>query len=353
MIVFLLPDFKGGGAQRVSTNLIIGLNKKGYEVGVIVFNKKGPLLGQLPSSVTIYDLETKTFRRSIFPLIKKLKLLKPKLVFSTFGYINVGLLFFRFIIHRDIAIWVREANLPSVSLPNNPYSIIISLGYRLFYKLADKVICTSERMLNEFLNDFKLPISQLEIIPNLVNVAMIQASISNATIYQNDKVNFVAMGRLTYQKGYDLLLHWFSNLNNKNSLLRIIGSGPMEDELKDLTKKLNLSSRVFFVGYIDKPWDMIAASDVFLLPSRWEGMPNAVLESLVCGTRVIATAESGGIQELSKSSKEGAIIVTSSEIEFCKEMEKVKPGKVIKLKDSLLPEMYYLENALEVFSSQL
>ena len=109
----------------------------------------------------------------------------------------------------------------------------------------------------------------------------------------------------------------------------------------------------FFVGYIDKPWDMIAASDVFLLPSRWEGMPNAVLESLVCGTRVIATAESGGIQELSKSSKEGAIIVTSSEIEFCKEMEKIKPGKVIKLKDSLLPEMYYLDNALEVFSSQL
>jgi glycosyltransferase involved in cell wall biosynthesis len=353
LILFLLPDFKGGGAQRVSINLIIGLNKKGYEVGVIVFNKQGPLLGQLPSSVTLYDLETKTFRRSIFPLIKKLKLLKPKLVFSTFGYINIGLLFFRFIIPEDIAIWVREANLPSVSLPNNPHSIIISLGYRLFYKLADKVICTSERMLNEFVNDFKLPISQLEIIPNSVNVAMIQANISNATIYQNDKVNFVTMGRLTYQKGYDLLLHWFSNLHNKNSLLRIIGSGPMEDELKVLAKKLNLSSRVFFIGYIDKPWDMIAASDVFLLPSRWEGMPNAVLESLVCGTRVIATAESGGIQELSKSSKEGAIIVTSSEVEFCKEMEKIKPGKVIKLEDSLLPKMYYLENALEVFSSQL
>jgi glycosyltransferase involved in cell wall biosynthesis len=353
LILFLLPDFNGGGAQRVALNLIIGLNKRGYEVRVIIFNKKGPLLSELPASVIVYDLQTKTLRRSLFPLMRKIKLLNPKLVFSTFGYINIGLLFFRFIIPKEIKIWVREANLPSISLTQNPHRFIMKLGYRLLYKLADKVICSSQKMLNEFIENFKIPISKLEVIPNLVNVTMIQANISNATAYQNDKVNFVTMGRLNYQKGHDLLIKWFSTLKNKNSILRIIGSGPMEDELKVLVKKLNLSERVIFVGYIDKPWGMIAASDMFLLPSRWEGMPNAVLESLVCGTRVIATNESGGIIELSEISKNGAIIVTFSEIEFCTEMEKIKPNNTIKLKENLLPEIYYLENALEAFSSKL
>jgi glycosyltransferase involved in cell wall biosynthesis len=111
--------------------------------------------------------------------------------------------------------------------------------------------------------------------------------------------------------------------------------------------------RVFFVGYIDNPWELIAASDVFLLPSRWEGMSNAALESLACGTPVIATAESGGILELSKCAKQGAVVVTSTEIEFCIEMEKFKSGNSKQLKDSLLPERYCLENVLEAFNSQL
>lgn len=353
MILFLLPDFNGGGAQRVTLNLIIGLNIRGYKVEIVVFDKQGPLLSDVPISVKIHNLKTITLRKSLFPIIRKLKVLKPKLVFSTFGYINIGLLFFRFIIPKDIKIWVREANLPSISIPQNHYRIIMSFGYRSIYKLADKVICSSQRMLNEFVNNFDLPKSKLEIMPNLVNVTMIQENILGTTIYQNDKVNFITMGRLTYQKGYDLLLYWFSNLRNKNSLLRIIGSGPMEDELKNMAKEMNISHRVFFIGYIDKPWDMIAASDLFLLPSRWEGMSNAVLESLVCGTPVLATAESGGIRELSESSEKGAIIVTSSEIEFCLEMEKIKPRIIFNQKKNLLPENYYLENAIENFSSQL
>ena len=88
------------------------------------------------------------------------------------------------------------------------------------------------------------------------------------------------------------------------------------------------------------------------MPSRWEGMSNAALESLACGTPVIATAESGGILELSKCAKQGAVVVTSSESEFCKEMEKVKSGNN-HLKDSLLPARYCLENVLEAFNSQL
>ncbi len=352
MIVFILPDLCGGGAQRVVVNLIIGLHRSGVAVEVIVFNKGGSLASNIPEGVTVHNLNTNSLRRSIFPLISKLRFLNPNVVFSTFGYLNIGLLLCRLFIPKSIKIWIREANLPSLSLPNNSHTFLISAGYRMFYPIADKIFCTSQRMTDEFINDFNLPVSKLQILPNPVNENMIQSFIGGSLVYNHDKVNFVAMGRLTYQKGFDRLLQWFSNIENKESVLRIIGNGPMEEELKELTVKLNLCDRVIFIGYIDNPWEKIAASDVFLLPSRWEGMSNAVLESLSCGTPVIATAESGGILELSKSTKKGAVVVTSSESEFCKEMEKVKSGNN-HLNDSLLPERYCLENVLEAFNSQL
>ena len=353
MIVFILPDLFGGGAQRVVVNLVIGLTHMGIPVEIIVFNKVGELVSDIPESIIVHNLSTNSLRKSIFPLISKLRLLKPRIVFSTFGYINVGLLLCRFFIPKSIKIWIREANLPSISLPNNSYTFLISNGYRLLYPFADKLFCTSQRMTDEFCKDFNLSVSKMQILPNPVNEKMIQANIANFTNYDNDKVNFISMGRLTYQKGFDRLLNWFSNIENKESVLRIIGNGPMENELKDLVQKLNLSSRVIFLGYMDNPWSLIAASDVFLLSSRWEGMPNAALESLVCGTPVIATSESGGIIELSKYSKKGAVIVTSSELEFCEEMKKIKYKNNKKFKNSLLPQKYCLDNAIEVFNDQL
>ena len=71
MILFLLPCFSGGGAERVTLNLLIGLKDRGYSVGIIVFNKGGPLLSMVPVDVPIYNLGTSTLKHSIIPLIKK------------------------------------------------------------------------------------------------------------------------------------------------------------------------------------------------------------------------------------------------------------------------------------------
>ena len=91
MIVFILPDLFGGGAQRVVVNLITGLYQQGISVEVIVFNEDGALASNIPKGVAIHNLQTKTLRQSILPLISKLRSLNPSVVFSTFGYINVGL----------------------------------------------------------------------------------------------------------------------------------------------------------------------------------------------------------------------------------------------------------------------
>jgi glycosyltransferase involved in cell wall biosynthesis len=350
MIIFLLPCFSGGGAERVVLNLLTGLHRRGYSVGIIVFNKNGPLLSMVPVDVPIYNLYTLTLKRSIGPLIKKLRQLKPKVVFSTLGYINVTLLIISWLLPRKTKIWIREANLPSISLPNNSKPKLMHYLYRFLSPKADKLICTSMRMKNEFISNFSVSESMIEVLSNPVDVELIRKSSLPIRYFDNGGVRYVASGRLIFQKGFDRLLHWFSELDNKKSTLVILGDGNSRIDLIQLSNQLNLQDRVKFVGFCDNPWQWYAGADVFLLPSRWEGMPNVALESLACGTPVIATKESGGIKEIVENDD---IIVVNSEKQFVNAMNKVDMKDKSFIFNSLLPNRFRKENVVSIVEGWL
>ena len=346
MITFILPNFSGGGAERVVVNFIIGLHQQKVDVEIIVFNNNGPLVSDIPEGVTIHNLKTDTLRRSIFAIIGKLKSLNSRVIFSTFGYINVALLLFRFFLPKETKIWIREANLPSISLPNNPRPKLMNILYRLLYKKSDRLICTSERMKNEFILDFFIPESIIVTLPNPTDTEMIKSSISTIERFDKGGVCYIAAGRLTFQKGFDRLLYWFSELDSKTATLVILGDGSLRDELIKIRKLLNLQDRVRFMGFCDNPWQWYKGADVFLLPSRWEGMPNSVLESLACETPVIATKDSGGVAEIidEGESKNGISIV--NEEEFLKAMNKASIKFEIDKSRTLLPDKYKKENVI-------
>jgi len=350
MILFLLPCFSGGGAERATLNLLIGLKDLGYSVGIIVFNKGGPLLSMVPVDVPIYNLYTLTLKRSIGPLIKKLRQLKPKVVFSTLGYINVTLLIISWLLPRKTKIWIREANLPSISLPNNSKPKLMHYLYRFLSPKADKLICTSMRMKNEFISNFSVSESMIEVLSNPVDVELIRKSSLPVRYFDNGGVRYVASGRLIFQKGFDRLLHWFSELDNKKSTLVILGDGNSRIDLIQLSNQLNLQGRVKFVGFCDNPWQWYAGADVFLLPSRWEGMPNVALESLACGTPVIATKESGGIKEIVENDD---IIIVNSEKQFVDAMNKVDMKDKSFIFNSLLPNRFRKENVVSIVEGWL
>jgi glycosyltransferase involved in cell wall biosynthesis len=347
VLVFILPSFSGGGAERVMLNLLTELHAHGYHVGVIIFSHNGQLSSMLTNGIPVYNLNTNMLRRSILPLIRTIHMLKPKVVFSTFGYINVSLLAIRWAFPKNTKIWVREANIPSISLQNNDYPKLMKFLYRLLYKKADKVICTSKRMRDEFILDFSVSQSIIDVIPNPVDIDKIRLSASPIKRFYKGGVCYVASGRLTFQKGFDRLLSWFNELENKKSTLVILGDGGLKEELIIKVKLLNIQDRVRFLGFCNNPWQWYAGADAFLLPSRWEGMSNAALEALACGAPVIATHESGGIGELEKQVLPGSLNVVETEIQFIKSMKKVKLHKDIYLRSPLLPSSYYIDSVLQ------
>jgi len=351
-IIFLLPRFSGGGAERVALNLLTGLYNKGHNIAIVVFEKSGPLLSMVPDESLIYSLETNTLKKSIIPLIIKLRQLEPAIIFSTFGYINVTLLAIRWLLPKKMKIWVREANLPSISLPNNPFPKLMVFLYWLLYRKADRLICTSKRMRGEFISDFMVHDDLIEILPNPVDLQKIHKLFLPIKRFDKGGPCFIASGRLIYQKGFDRLLCWFNKLENKKSTLIILGEGDLKSILIKKVKMLNLKNRVKFVGFCDNPWQWYNGADAFLLSSRWEGMPNSVLESLACGTMVIATEESGGIKEI-VDDKVDSVIVAANPQEFIYSMNNVNIKNNKTLLKSLLPEKYKKENVVHVLESWL
>mgnify|MGYP006411490519 FL=1 len=352
-IIFILPRLSGGGAERVTLNLLKELHYLSYSVGIIVFEKSGPLAAMLPNEVAIYDLKGRSLKRSIIPLIKSLHQLHPKVVFSTLGYINIALLAIRWALPKKISIWVREANMPSISLPSNPYPRLMIFLYRLLYKSADKVICTSEKMRDEFIFNFLVPKNIIKILPNPIDVDAIRSCSFPVKRFDKGGVCYVASGRLVYQKGFDQLLHWFDKLENKKSTLIILGEGGLKGELEYEAKLLKIQDRIRFLGFCDNPWQWYAGADAFLLSSRWEGMPNSALEALVCGTLVIATEESGGVKEIIGQGKSDNITVVSNEKQFIEAMDKVEIKDKSYKFDSLLPNRFIKKNVISTIERWL
>ena len=140
----------------------------------------------------------------------------------------------------------------------------------------------------------------------------------------------------------------YNEFTNRKLQLTIFGVGVLLDDLKKISRTLEIEEQVVFAGYCNNPWQWYSGADAFLLSSRWEGMPNAALEALACGTSIIATAESGGIYEVSLEASDGSVIVANNGSQFIAAMKKVSVSDL--LKPSLLPEKYKLDNVIDKFA---
>jgi glycosyltransferase involved in cell wall biosynthesis len=111
----------------------------------------------------------------------------------------------------------------------------------------------------------------------------------------------VAAGRLVSAKGFDILLEAFAAATRDMPQwnLIILGDGPERDRLTELARHLRIIDRVSLAGWVAEPGEVMLGASVFVLSSRYEGFPNALLEAMACGLPVIASACLGPAQIIS------------------------------------------------------
>lgn len=341
-VAFVLPSFAGGGAERVLLTLMDMADRDCFECALFVMDAKGPLAAAVPASQRVLDLGRPRLRDALFPLVMGLRHFKPDVTVSTLGYVNLALAAAQPLFGGDLIL--REANLPSLSLPRSPFPRLMRWGTRLLYPAARHVIATSALMRAE-LAELGVADTQLVILPNPVDVARLRGfPVRRAP---GPGIRLVAAGRLVPQKGFDRLIPLMAGMDVH---LTILGDGPMRAELADMAARHGVA--LDLPGFATDAPSWYAGADAVLLPSRWEGMPNVALEALACGTKVIATPESGGIAEVAAAAPAGAVIVAEFGPAFAAAIAAVRPRDDVP-GPSLLPSDYQSDQVARRFAALL
>jgi glycosyltransferase involved in cell wall biosynthesis len=298
-ILLLIPHLGGGGAERVTALLARGLSAEKYELHLGVITRAGG--GEVPSWVPLHALGAPRVRAGAFRLLQLVRQLKPDLILSGMFHLNFLVLLLRPFFPSGTCVLVRQNGTVSSSLAFSRLPWYTRPLYRLLYRRADQVICQTQAMAADLARELKLHENRLAVLPNPVDVMDIRAAIDQERRPpEATGPHLLAVGRLSREKGFDLLLQALVPVRKKYPSVRLLiaGSGPEEAALKAASHALGLDSAVRFAGYMAHPWPCFAAAALFVLPSRHEGLPNALLEAAAAGLPIVALPASGGVVDL-------------------------------------------------------
>lgn len=318
-IFFIIPDLSHhGGAERVIFTILNSLDRKKYDLNLVVFERKGKLLDQLPKEVKVIDLNCKRIRYYLFYFIPLLVKVKPDLVF--FGWGELGAYFSPFIkLFPKTKFIVRETNIVSQYIKRPE----IRFFYR-FYANFSTIIAQSEDMKRDLVKNIVVPEEKIQIINNPVDFIRIAKALDtkekpDLPLFHK---NVLAVGTLVHRKGFDELIKVFSHLKDKNIFLTILGEGKDRRFLESLARDLGVVN-VKFKGIVDNPYIYYSKADLFVLSSRHEGFPNALLEAGACGLYALANNCKGGINEIIQKNTNGNVMDISKHEAFAVEIERL------------------------------
>jgi GalNAc-alpha-(1->4)-GalNAc-alpha-(1->3)-diNAcBac-PP-undecaprenol alpha-1,4-N-acetyl-D-galactosaminyltransferase len=295
-LTFVIYKMSEGGAQRHLSNLVNFLSKRGWSITVLTFDDgSSPSFYKLHLSVQRIPLsimrQQKGFLRSLLipflrPWILRTAILKnkPDIVIPFIDLTNILTLIST--IGLEIPVLVAEMTHPKYHKMGKLWGCVRAWIYRR----ASCVVVQTEIGLSFFSPEIQC---RSKIIPNPVIAPVIvpeNCSLDSHSKSLKDAKTLIAMGRLSTEKGFDLLLKAFVKVVSSCPDWKLIvwGEGDQRKKLEDLSEELGLKEKVSFPGITHKPYEKMKESDLFVLSSQFEGFPNVLCEAMACGLPVVS-----------------------------------------------------------------
>ncbi|HUS03584.1 MAG TPA: glycosyltransferase [Chitinophagaceae bacterium] len=281
-IAFIIPNFAVGGAEKILLTIANALCS-GYQVHIIFLKKEGLLLNELDAGITTWNVGNGRVYFSIFKILKITKQIKPDIIFSWMGYLNAYLIFFKKFFPKNIHWYARESNIPSLINKMYRLTFLFEYFYR-FNKNYDKIVCQTQFMANDLIQNYNVSPELIYIIPNPYSL---KGTGVNINPFKEQKRNILFTGRLRTEKRVEYLIEALALLPS-NYHLNIVGDGDQKLKLMQRVKRLGVTNRVTFFGGQSQLEKYYRFADCLVLCSAFEGLPNVAIEAICNGCPVLA-----------------------------------------------------------------
>lgn len=312
-LALLLPDMRGGGAERVALNLCHAFVEAGHDVDLVLLAAEGELLPLVPREVRVFELGSKRLRGALLPFFRYLRRRRPDAVqVSMWPLTVIGLLAHR-LARSPARILVSDHSALSKHIPPSAGLAhrLLKASVRLFYPLADARILVSGNAAEDMARFSGLKRDQLDVIYNPVREpGHPSAGFDLEALWGRERRSrILTVGTLKEQKNHALLIRAFARLRRRRpACLMIVGEGRLRGDLECLAATEGVADDVIMPGFFTDPWPFYASADLFVLSSDYEGFGNVIVEAMHCGTPVVSTDCEAGPREILDGGRYGALV---------------------------------------------
>ena len=312
-------NLKDGPFTHISTTLALGFQELGIACDVLVLNVTEEDKARYPN-INVINLNTKRASASFLALIRYMREQKPDVILPMPWYFNVVAIWAKLFSGTNTKIIIGEHNICSLEA-SIEHKKSLRVRYlptlmRYTYPFGDGIIGVSQDTITDLIDQIKVKTSiPKTVIPNPLDINRVQQRaqqpVDHPWFKDSEVPTIVTVARFAKQKQLDVLLRAFLTvLSVIPARLLILGDGPLRAELEALCRELGIEDYVDMPGYDTNPCKYMAACDVFVLASAWEGCPVALEEALACGAAVIVNDAPGGSKDLVNYGKYGMMVPT-------------------------------------------
>ncbi|NQV24386.1 MAG: glycosyltransferase [Rhodopirellula sp.] len=325
-VLFAIGSLEGGGSERQLINILRHIDRSQFEPHLYLARRIGEFLSQVPDDVPVvafddepspggFYLPGRIRRAQITHLTSLLHRKQIDVVYDRTPHMTLI---------TGPACDLSSVPRLSTVVSNPAHDLRDNIGrfrwfkYRILkqeYRLAERVIANSEPLAQACREFYSLADDQVIVIPNGFDFEQLQRLASAEAQLEAlppSTFHIVAAGRLEECKGFDILFEALNELVNVRDHLNIVvsiaGRGSEEARLTYLAAQHCLEQVVRFVGFLENPYPLIRSADLFCLTSRYEGMPNVLVEAMSLGVPVLSTDCPHGPRDILQNGKLGTLV---------------------------------------------
>ncbi|MGH6785614.1 MAG: glycosyltransferase [Novosphingobium sp.] len=306
---FLLPDMGGGGAERLTLDLMAGFLARGAEVDLVLQGKSGAFLPLVPEGVRIVDLGAPRLRHVPLALRGYLRRERPDALLAAMWPLTVMAILAARLARSPARVVVADHSSLGAQYGQDRLAYAaLRLTIRL-YRRADRIVGVSQGVANELAALAGLKRDTVHVVYNPVPPPLTSPGKHPDPWQGKPGARILSVGSLKEVKNYRSLIEAAARLmQERAAVLAIVGEGELRGALREQADDLGVGDRTLLPGFTRTPGDWYRSADLFVLSSHYEGLPLVIVEAMHCGLPVVSTDCRHGPDEILEHGRLGRLV---------------------------------------------